>query len=105
MRKVHPAMTDQPIPAPQIQPQPLPTRVEVNLVGVQQPGQPSQHLLRWDITTPAGTAVFFSDKQFSQQLAKILMGFLQQWPAGLVVPSVDLGAVAEELRRPNSTRH
>lgn len=95
-------MPDQPTPpaaAPMVQPQPLPTRVSLNLVTAQAPGLPTQHLLRWDITTPAGVTVFFSDKAFSQQLLQMLEGQLQQWPAQLVVPQPDVAGIRRELER------
>jgi hypothetical protein len=98
-------MADQPQlqqsqPAP-ILPVPLPTQVSVNLVQASGPGQPTTHLLLWEVTTPAGTAKFFTDKRFAQQILQIVMGHLQRWPAELVVPQVDLAAVQRSLGQPN----
>jgi hypothetical protein len=95
-------MIDQPAAQPPpVLPQPLPTQVSVNLVQASGPGQPTTHLLLWEVTTPAGTAKFFTDKQFAQQILHIVMGHLQRWPAELIVPQVDLAAVQRGLAGPN----
>jgi len=88
-------------PVPQIDPQPLPTQVKVDLVTATMPGQPTQHLLRWDWTTPAGTGTFFSDRRFTQGIAELLSQHLQGWPAELIVPQPDLEKVRAALTQPN----
>ncbi|HJU02321.1 MAG TPA: hypothetical protein VJ966_14090, partial [Actinomycetes bacterium] len=94
----------QPPAQAQIPPQPLPTRVDVNPAEVRVPGQPVTHVLRWDVTTPAGQTTFFTDRDFVQDITRILMGHLQAWPAELVVPTLDLSEVRRELDQPNGTR-
>ncbi len=95
-------MADQPPPQPApILPQPLPTQVAINPVQVSAPGTPTSQQLLWEVTTPAGTARFFTDKRFAQQILQILMGQLQAWPAELVVPQLDLAAVRRDLAGPN----
>lgn len=86
---------------PPIPPQPLPTRVDVNFVRVQAPGTAPSSQLLWQWQTPAGVASFFTDKAFAQQIAQILMQHLSNWPAELIVPQVDIGAIERELGRPN----
>jgi hypothetical protein len=88
-------------PAQQVLPQPLPTQVTVTLVQVTAPGQPTRHLLRWDIITPAGTQTIFSDRPFTQQIVQMLMQHLQAWPGELVVAQPDLDQVRALLGHPN----
>jgi hypothetical protein len=101
-----PEPTPQPLPplpppaAPQVVPQPLPTQVKVDLVTATQPGQPTLHMLRWDITTPSGTKTIFSDRAFTQQIVQILMGHLQVWPGELVVAQPDMEQVRALLGQP-----
>ncbi len=90
-----------PQPTPQVVPQPLPTQVTVDLVTASAPGQPTQHLLRWDWTTPAGRGTFFSDRRFTQAIAELLQRHLQGWPAELVVPRPDLEQLRAALGQPN----
>jgi hypothetical protein len=91
----------QPEVPPAIAPQPLPTRVDINLARVQAPGMPPASQLWWQWQTPAGTASFFTDKGFSQRIAQILMAHLSNWPSELIVPQVDVGAIERELHRGN----
>ncbi|HTE67489.1 MAG TPA: hypothetical protein VK942_01825 [Actinomycetes bacterium] len=86
---------------PQVPPQPLPTRVDVDFVRVAGPGMAPATQLLWQWQTPAGVASFFTDRGFAQQIAQILMGHLSNWPAELIVPQLDIGAVERELHRGN----
>jgi hypothetical protein len=81
----------------QIQPQPLPTQVTMTQATVTTPDGGRQQLLMWQISTPAGTTVLFTDRAFTEQLAQMLGQHLQRWPAGLVVPTVDLEQIRAAL--------
>ena len=94
-------MSDQ---QPQIAPQPLPTRVDINPATLQAPGQPVAHALRWDVATPAGVCTFFTDQGFAVQIHQILGQHLAAWPASLVVPTLDLSQLRRELDQPNGKR-
>ena len=94
-----------PQPQPPPQPQPLPTQVTITHVKVATPQGRQQTQLLWQITTPAGTAMFFSDRAFSAQLHQMLAQHLAAWPGELVVPTIDLEQVRAGLGLPNDNGH
>ena len=87
----------------EVQPSPLPTRVEVAQAQARQPdGQPVQFLVM-RISTPAGQTTVFFDRAMTERVASLLAQQLANWPAGLLVPQVDM----EQIRRRlvNGTRN
>jgi len=100
-------MTDQPggpPPVPEIRPAPLPTTVHLATIQGTTADGATVTLLEWRITTPAGVLVFFSDRKFSQSILQLLMAQLQQWPAELIVPQMNVAEIEQALRG-NGGRH
>ena len=89
--------------AQEVQPAPLPTRVEVAQAQARQPdGQPVQFLVM-RVTTPAGQMTVFFDRAMTERVAGLLAQQLANWPAALHVPQVDLEQIRRRLG--NDIRH
>lgn len=89
--------------AQEVQPAPLPTRVEVAQAQARQPdGQPVQFLVM-RISTPAGQTTVFFDRAMTERVVGLLTSQLAAWPAALLVPQVDMEQIRRKLG--NGTRN